>query len=285
VKEAKQRKDPNIETGTLESLSGQVELLHKHLLEMRLEDVLGKEVLDVMTDPQAAARNKLVAQLSTIKSMKIEERTSDSANTKGSGKMNYSLMVKPENARLQSQTGVQKLSARISALENLIGTNEEDLSILSMETGRKTLSESISVLSAKTTILEPKNLDHIEGRLAVLQQKLNRDESETSQPEDQADIDKIKELADMNKKSSEWAGEVPDLIDRMEALSPLHSQAAELSQSLLELETVQKQLLIQTSNNSSLLKEVEKRFQSNLKNIEKNFENLQQRIDALKSSK
>ena len=30
----------------------QADILHKHLLELRLEDVLGKEVLDSMTDPQ-----------------------------------------------------------------------------------------------------------------------------------------------------------------------------------------------------------------------------------------
>ncbi len=31
----------------------QVEALHKYLLEMRLEEILGREVLEVMTDPQA----------------------------------------------------------------------------------------------------------------------------------------------------------------------------------------------------------------------------------------
>jgi hypothetical protein len=30
----------------------EVEALHKHLLEMRLEQILGREVLQVMTDPQ-----------------------------------------------------------------------------------------------------------------------------------------------------------------------------------------------------------------------------------------
>ena len=34
-----------------------MEALHKHLLEMRLEDVLGREVLEVMTDPQEQRLN------------------------------------------------------------------------------------------------------------------------------------------------------------------------------------------------------------------------------------
>jgi len=274
-----------METGTLESLSGQVEILHKHLLELRLENVLGKEVIETMTDPQAAAHQRLISQLNAIKSMKAEERTPDNVNTQKQQNLNYSLMVKPENARLQAQSNVNLLTARIAALERILGDNSDDLSILSMETGRKTLTDAVAVLSAKTTVLEPKNLDHIEGRLAALQQKLNQEEALVTEAGDDVDQEKIKDLVKISKKSCDMAAEVPDLIDRMEALGPLHSQAAELSQSILELESVQKQLLIQTSNNSTLLKEIEKKFTANMESIQKNFDNLQERIDAVKARK
>jgi hypothetical protein len=44
-----------------------------------------------------------------------------------------------------------------------LGPNPEEFSILTAETGKKTLTEAVAVLSAKTALLEPKNLDHFEG--------------------------------------------------------------------------------------------------------------------------
>ena len=46
----------------------QLGIMHKQLLELRLEDVLGEEVMHTMTDPQAAARKKLLSQLEELKS-------------------------------------------------------------------------------------------------------------------------------------------------------------------------------------------------------------------------
>lgn len=46
-------------------------------------------------------------------------------------------------------------------------------SALSVETSQKSILGAISVLDARTTLFEPAHLDHIEGRLAVLQQKMN----------------------------------------------------------------------------------------------------------------
>jgi len=290
VKEAQGKNGAVAETGSLEALSAQVDLLHKHLLEMRLDDVLGKQTEELMTNPQAAYRQKLLTELNEIKSMKVGDRSSDTNNTQATNKVNYSLMLKPDTSRLQAQASLHHLTSRITALENVLGDNDEDLSILSMETGKKTLSEAASLLSAKTTILQPKNLDHIEGRLAVLQQKLNSEEERPppegeEEEQHQRNLDKVRHLANISGKSEEWAHEIPDLIDRMEALSPLHEQAAEISESILQLETVQKQLLLQTSNNFSLLKEIEKKFETNLSSIEKNFDSLQTRIDAVKAKK
>ncbi|XP_023336967.1 dynactin subunit 2-A [Eurytemora carolleeae] len=282
IQEAQRNKDSSLETGTLESLSSQVELLHKHLVEIRLEQVLGKETLETMTDPEAAVRKRLLSQLNQMKDIQVELRAADNANTKSSARFNYNLMMKPSTSRLQAQSGIARLSARIGALEKLIGDNPEDLSVLNMETGRKSLTEAVSVLSSKTTILEPKNLDHIEGRLAVLHQKLDN-EGEQSVEEDKTAMDKIKELVKLSDKSTQWAAEIPDILDRMEALSPLHTEAADLTQSLLELETVQTQLLTQLSNNSTLLKEIENKFQENLTNIERNFDNIDSRVKAIQA--
>lgn len=42
-----------------------------------------------------------------------------------------------------------------------------------METTQKNIMGAISVLSARTSLLDPAHLDHVEGRLAALQAKIN----------------------------------------------------------------------------------------------------------------
>jgi hypothetical protein len=55
-----------------------------------------------------------------------------------------------------------------AALERCLGPQAEEASILAAETGKKTLTEAVAVLSAKTALLEPKNLDLFEGEKAIV---------------------------------------------------------------------------------------------------------------------
>jgi hypothetical protein len=68
------------------------------------------------------------------------------------------------------------------------------------------------------------------GRLAGLQQKLNlagEGGSAAGQQEEEQDPDTLRRISDLHKYS-ERAGsvltQVPELVDRLEALSPLHTQ-------------------------------------------------------------
>ena len=62
------------------------------------------------------------------------------------------------------------------------------------------------------------------GRLAVLQQKVDEDGDESVEVVDSMTRDKMMELVKLSDKSTQWAAEIPDILDRMEALSPLHAQ-------------------------------------------------------------
>ena len=53
---------------------------------------------------------------------------------------------------------------RIAALETAVGFTPDQLSILTMETGKKNLTGALQVLSSKTAMMDPGKLDHIEGR-------------------------------------------------------------------------------------------------------------------------
>jgi hypothetical protein len=73
--------------------------------------------------------------------------------------------------------------------------------------------------------------DFCGGRLAGLQQKLNLagegGSAAAGQPEEEQDPDTLRRISDLHKYS-ERAGsvltQVPELVDRLEALSPLHTQ-------------------------------------------------------------
>ena len=61
---------------------------------------------------------------------------------------------------------------RLSSLESALSVTPDQLSLLTMETGRRSLAGAVQVLSAKTALLDPDKLDGVEGRLGALQQKL-----------------------------------------------------------------------------------------------------------------
>ena len=57
---------------------------------------------------------------------------------------------------------------RIAALERAVGFTPEQLSILTMETGKKNLTGALQVLSSKTAMMDPGKLDHIEGEHFII---------------------------------------------------------------------------------------------------------------------
>lgn len=292
IKEAKSSNSSDLESSSLHNLARQVEVLHKCLLELRMEDVVGSEALNSMTNPQVAIRDQLTNEINQIKMMKVSQRNVDDVNTTQSSsthatpdQLQYSLLMKPDRMKLQSSSELTRLVDRLTALESCLAENEEDMDNIRMDTGKKTLCEAISVLSSKSTILEPRNLDHIEGRLALLIQRMKDDEScesNSTAEDNESTMQKVDHLDKLINKSNKMIQEVPDVIDRLEALNPLHTQASQLNQAIMQLEITQKQLVTQTGNNSALLKEVENRLQQNIARISNNFESLQIRIDAVK---
>ena len=58
---------------------------------------------------------------------------------------------------------LSSLSSRLAVLEAAVGFSADQMSILTMETGKKNMSQAVQVISAKTTLMDPSKLDHIEG--------------------------------------------------------------------------------------------------------------------------
>ena len=97
-------------------------------------------------------------------------------------------------------------------------------SSLAVETSQKNVSAAISVLSARTSLFDPSVLDHVEGRLAALQSKMNAVAEKKQVIEDQEKERKINELYDLVQRIQSMANVLPAVVDRLDALQELHDQ-------------------------------------------------------------
>jgi len=279
IKSAKAEHDSGVADLTLENMTVQLGIMHKQLLELRLEDVLGEEVMHTMTDPQAAARKKLLSQLEELKSGGENKVKNVDKNSPS-----YSLFIKQSIATLEEGAMLSSLSSRLAVLEAAVGFSADQMSILTMETGKKNISQAVQVISAKTTLMDPSKLDHIEGRLGALQQKLGHLQESQSSP-DSDSVAKLEQMMSTVGRSKPLYASLPDVIVRMESLQNLHQKGADFSRSLVELETVQAQLAVQMGNNFTMLTNTKEKFSKNLENINQNFASLFDRIERLKINK
>jgi dynactin-2 len=83
---------------------------------------------------------------------------------------------------------------------------------------------AVTTLLARTSLLQPSHLDHVEGRLAVLVHKMNEVADKKSAIDDQEKQTRINELYDLVQKCEGMGGALPDIVDRLDTLQGLHQQ-------------------------------------------------------------
>jgi len=279
---ARESQKSDISNATLENMSSQVELLHKQLVSLRLEEVLSAPLVHSLADPQAAAREKLLCQLEELRAgqQPQQSQSQDSTQDEGKKKASYSLQLRASNPE---DSALASLESRLSALEASVGLSNENFSVVCMETNKKNLSQAVQVLASKTSLLDPYYLDHVEGRLGALQQKLMhlQDQKPGLDSEAAAKLDTLLAVAE---KSEPLYNSLGETVQRVETLQSLHAQAAEFSRNLLELETVQGQLTAQLGNNLALLNATKEKLPANMAAAEQNFASLFARIERLQKA-
>jgi len=275
---ARESQKSDISNATLENMSSQVELLHKQLVSLRLEEVLSAPLVHSLADPQAAAREKLLCQLEELRAG--QQKSQSQGSTQAEGKSAYSLQLRASNPE---DSALASLESRLSALEASVGLSSENFSVVCMETNKKNLSQAVQVLASKTSLLDPYYLDHVEGRLGALQQKLMhlQDQKPGLDSEAAAKLDNLLAVAERSEPLYNSLGET---VQRVETLQSLHAQAAEFSRNLLELETVQGQLTAQLGNNLALLNATKEKLPANIAAAEQNFASLFARIERLQKA-
>lgn len=117
---------------------------------------------------------------------KPESRVSKAATTEDT--IVYQFNYKPEQFKLQQTARVADLESRLHKLESVLGATPDKLSRLTTATNTGgfvsfylvvtksfvgSLLEATQYLSATASLLNSSQLDHVEGRLAALAQKLD----------------------------------------------------------------------------------------------------------------
>merc|ERR1712029_270608 len=206
----------------------------------------------------------------------------DASGASGGENVTYELLMKPETSKLDDQKRIAELDKRLENLEKILAFSPDKMSELSMETNQKSVIGAMQVLNSRMNLLSPTHLDHVEGRLAALLQKMNTLADKKSVLDDAEKQSKIAELYDVCMKAEANAVVLPNIVDRLDSLQTLHEQASQFSKALTQLDTVQQKLDSSLGSNQKILVETQGKFSENLSNIQKNFENIEERLNALK---
>jgi len=257
-------------------------MLQEQLFGLKLEDFLGSEPVKDLQDPSGSMKKKLLAQLEQLKASRPELGQPAKAKLAGSDDVIYELMMKPDSSKLEEREKLALFEGRLDALEKALGPNPEKMSVLSIETNTKNVTAAISVINGRLSLLEPVHLDHVEGRLAALLQKLNQVSEKKAAIEESEKNNKIAELFEMVSANQAIASALPEVVDRLDSLQALHEQAMQFSKTMVQLDTLQQKLESNLSNNQKILQETKAKFADNLSTIQQNFDNMDQRLAKLK---
>jgi len=213
-------------------------------------DLKGEQI----TEAVETARN-LVNKLSNPKSSLDDHnlaKTVASSNAKGSSLRIYSNT--PEALKILEQ--------RIAKLENIVSVPSDPL-----QSGGS-LSEVAQSVSSRMALLEPEQLAQADARLASLVERFNQ------VPES------LQKLPDLTKWESLFSS-IPQIVDRLETLAPLHSLAGRVGASLIALEKSHQQIIAQLDRTEATQNELHAAMNQNIQVATDNAVKLGERVEKL----
>lgn len=258
-----------------------VEQSLKKLADLKLEQSLGEEVVQKLSDPQGIQIKKLLSQIEEYKAS-IHEKPESQAEIDLENIV-YQFAYKPGQASLAQTARLSELEARLNRLETVLGASSDKLSRLTSANSKGSLLETAEHLSATASLLDSAQLDHIEGRLGALAQKLEGIAEKKQQIQQDEEKDKIiLELFEMVKNTEQVSKLLPKTIARLKALEELHKKATDFTKTLAQIEAAQTEIIGNVDNNKTLLQGVQESFAMSLNEINSTVLSLDARIKALK---
>lgn len=268
-----------------------VAALQSQLHSLHLQKNVGGKLIN-LTDPSGNIEQKLKSQIEQIKAAAQKD-----AKAGKSGSPIYELYAESSGESADAKTTrVSSLEQRIARLESTLGNNPEKLAMLKAENGAEGLLQAVEELQTKVNLLNPKVVDLVDGRLGALQLRLQQIGEKKAanaavaggQPQQQQQLteETAKRIEEIHGQVEKWesvCSTLPNIADRMATLNDLHNRAVTFSQTLQQLEAMQKTISGNLTTQSTLVTAVEATLAENLDVIGKNCKALDARIAKLKT--
>jgi len=194
-----------------EGLSIQVKTLSSQLEACQAGAELGSD------SPSNVGLDNLAKQINALKSSGKETKAEGADGV-------YQVYIQNEN---QGSVDVANLDARLAVLEKAVGnTANNERKVLSSQTDNQNLEKSMKILEERKAFLRPQHIDHVEGRLSALNFKINSISEQKSAVENATKDEKVNKLAALvSSQSSLASGVLPELVERLEAVTALRGAA------------------------------------------------------------
>jgi len=225
--------------------------------------------------PSAPDLSSLIQALRTAKSPGGAAPPKDGTAAQG---LTYQLYCTPEAAGVGRAAQSAALEQRLKRLEDVLGKQTDDqTNRLWSWTRAGSVLGAVDSLGSRLALLEPRQLELLEGRLGGLLARLGEVRARGGLEQGA----KVAELAEVMQRCEALCGALPALVDRLTALQDMHVQAGSFQQDLRRLQAAQTEASAGLSANEALLASVAERFASNLAAVEANLASLQARLDKL----
>jgi len=255
------------EQGELAGVAIQVAGLTKQLNDCQLAESLASSV-------QQSSASSLTQKIDDLQS---GSKAGKKASTGDQGV--YELFMKGDKA---GNGSIAELDKRLAALEAAIGGEVTSKSILYTGGGRASLSRSCAVLAGRRNLLDSSHLDHVEGRLASLQYKINNIADQKDAVEAANKSSQVGKLYQIVESTEALAAVLPSVLERLEQIALLEEAAGGWSSSLVGVEHLQGKVEGQLEACQALTAATEQDMGEGLKKVGEKFEQVQQMVERIK---
>ena len=239
----------------------------------------GVEINDVSGD-SLSARLQVEEILAKLQKQPKEAK---SAAAKGQDGL-YQLFLTPGQQNTQDMR-LHDLERRIAKIEKTVGSESAELNLLTAHAKTGTLHGAVEAMGAKLSLLDPEQLPQVDSRLQGILTKVNEiNKSHKSTGESPSDLNKkIGDLYEMMRRWEGVRGALPLLLERLRALDSLHAKASDFAATLSHLESVQARITSQLDQTNAAHLKLDGMLKENLSVVEKNFVQINKRINSLTS--
>ena len=271
VEELDSMTESSRDLGTNEGLSIQVKSLERQLEACNFETAAYAS-----NDGKGSSYEALRSQIDSLRAINPKEQD------KRSGV--YQVFVGGDRDKSEA-VDLAKLDARLALLEKTLGQDSFiERNLLSSSTDNRDLASCIGILDGRKTFLNQQHVDHVEGRLSALNFKMNSISEQRSAIEAANKDDKLNRLSSLVSGQSSLAVTLlPELIERLEAVSELEDRSKTWSDLVINIEQQQRESQEVLKDSSCSVKNTRDFIEENIENILKKSQDLQSKVDILQN--